>query len=575
FYVIQGRESSRKCPNSRAGGAGATPLVVTFNSDATPAAVQALLRAVTFSNVSGNPSQASRSVSLVLLRPDGISVAATASVSVGLLRVSRFQQGWDHGYGLYTSAADTELNAAKSNVSLTIGHSSNYAIWMDAPADGAATEAAQALLRFSNLAGDELGRIPTNAVIVSAELRLTISPDISNSPGDGSPLYRMLVSWDPNSITWNDAGDGSGGFQLNDVHARSSYDSFLGLASGGGDTSTGTISLGVTADVEAWVNGGEPNYGWLMPGWLPPAAAQPRTDGTAFAACEWPHDAAQRPLLQVLWLPAGAAVAGFRQGVDGYSGAQDTRVREGNPKTTYATATGIYDDGDASDVSQMLIWFDDAVGTGPGQVPPGARIDAARLEVSSSVTDAHGDGGQFFRLLQPWQDSTSTWNWWGDGIQADDLEAASTPSAAVGSPDLAPNAQAAYHSFDLTADVQSWVHGSTTNYGWAILPWPNGSDAWGIASAEAASERDRPRLRVFYTVPAAGDIVLFPPIQTPTQVYVPFASIVGTRCTVQRASALDGAWITLGSAIVGQDGVATFTDSSPLPQAAFYRVTFP
>jgi len=558
-----------------AGGVGATALVVTFNGAATPAAVQALLRAITFSNVSANPSLALRTVSIVLLKPDGITVAANTTVSLGLLRVARFQQGWDHGYGLYTSAADCELSAAEPDSPLTIGHSDNYAIWMDAPAVGSTDEGAQALLRFGNIAGNNLGQIPTNAMIVSAELRLMISPDISNSPGDGSPLYRMLVPWNPNTVTWNNAGFGDGGFQPNDVHARSSYDSFLGLTGGEGATGNGTISLGVTADVEAWVNGGQANYGWLMPGWQPPDAAAPRTDGTAFSACEWPYDQAQRPLLEVLWLPPNTAAAGFRQGVNGYTGAQDTRIRQGSANTTYATAAAIYNDWAATDVSEILIRFDDIVGTGAGQVPPGARIDAAVLEVSSSVSDAIGDGGQFFRLLQPWQDSTSTWNWWGNGIQTNGVEAAASPSLAAGSSDLTFKVQAAYHSFDLTPDVQAWTYGSSANYGWAILPWSGGSDAWGFASAEAAAESDRPRLRVFYTAPAAGDIILLPPLQTPTPIQVQFVGIVGTQCSVQRAGALGGPWTTLGPAIVGQDGTATFTDTSPLPQASFYRVKFP
>jgi hypothetical protein len=312
-----------------------------------------------------------------------------------------------------------------------------------------------------------------------------------------------------------------------------------------------------------------------MPGWQPPEAAAPRTDGTAFSSCEWPANPAERPLLQVLWLPPSTPAAGFCQGVNGYTGAQDTRIRQGSPTTSYATDAAIYNDWSASDVSEMLIRFDNIVGTDAGQVPPGARVDIATLEIACSVADAIGDGGQFFRILQPWQASTSTWNSWGNGVQTNGIEAASTPSFAAGSASLDPNVQAAYHAFDLTEDVQAWVRGTSANYGWVILPWPNGSDAWGFASAEAVAERERPRLRVCYTIPSAGEIHLLLPQRTPTQVQVRFASIVGTSCTVQRASTLGGGWTTLGSALVGQDGIGTFTDSTPLPQAAFYRVEFP
>jgi hypothetical protein len=557
------------------GGVGATPLVVAFNTAATPSAVQALLRVVTFSNVSNNPSLLTRSIGVTLRKADGIVALGSTSVRVGLLRVARFQQGWDYGYGVYTSASDCELSVSDPNSPMTTGHSDNSAIWMDAPAAGATNEGSQALLRFDKIAGNSLGQIPTNAVIVSAELRLTMSPDISNSSGDGSPLYRMLVSWNPNSVTWNNAGNGSGGFRPDNVYARSNYDSFLGLTGGEGATGNGTVGLGVTADIAAWVNGGEANYGWLMPGWQPPDAAAARTDGTAFCASEWAEDPAARPYLQVLWLPPAVGAASFRQGVNGYSGTQDTRIRQGAPNTPYATATALYSDWDAADTSEILIRFDGIGGSGAGQVPAGARVDAATLDLSCSVADGMGDGGRFFRILRSWQDSTATWNSWGNGVQNDGIEAASTASFAAGSPALEPNVPGSNQSFDLTDDVQAWVRGVSTNYGWAIVPWPNGSDAWGFASAEAALERDRPRLRVFYTTPTSSDVRLLAPVRTSSQVQVRFAGIVGTSCAVERASALGGGWTTLGKVTVGQDGVATFTDTTPLPQVAFYRVKFP
>ena len=42
---------------------GATALVITFNSNATETVVEAVTRAVTYDNVSGDPSTATRTVS--------------------------------------------------------------------------------------------------------------------------------------------------------------------------------------------------------------------------------------------------------------------------------------------------------------------------------------------------------------------------------------------------------------------------------------------------------------------------------------------------------------------------------
>lgn len=68
------------------GGNGSTPLLVTFNREATVAAVQALVRNVTFETLGDNPLTTARTVKLVLSDGDGgISTTATASVNVQAL----------------------------------------------------------------------------------------------------------------------------------------------------------------------------------------------------------------------------------------------------------------------------------------------------------------------------------------------------------------------------------------------------------------------------------------------------------------------------------------------------------
>jgi hypothetical protein len=65
------------------GGTGTNSLVVTFDEDATPAAVQALIRNVTYRNVSENPSTTARTARFVLTDGDGgTSAPATRDVAV-------------------------------------------------------------------------------------------------------------------------------------------------------------------------------------------------------------------------------------------------------------------------------------------------------------------------------------------------------------------------------------------------------------------------------------------------------------------------------------------------------------
>ncbi|MDH4152735.1 MAG: tandem-95 repeat protein, partial [Nitrospira sp.] len=66
------------------GGTGTTPLVITFtNASATPAAVQALVRNITYANVSDAPSTSARTVRFVVTDGDGgTSTAVTETINV-------------------------------------------------------------------------------------------------------------------------------------------------------------------------------------------------------------------------------------------------------------------------------------------------------------------------------------------------------------------------------------------------------------------------------------------------------------------------------------------------------------
>jgi hypothetical protein len=72
-----------------AGGTdGSTPLVVTLNADATPAAAQALVRAIAYSNVSDNPVTTARQISFSLNDGDGGAATAVAAATVNITSVN-------------------------------------------------------------------------------------------------------------------------------------------------------------------------------------------------------------------------------------------------------------------------------------------------------------------------------------------------------------------------------------------------------------------------------------------------------------------------------------------------------
>ena len=227
--------------------------------------------------------------------------------------------------------------------------------------------------------------------------------------------------------------------------------------------------------------------------------------------------------------------------------------------------------------------FDDLIGTGTNQVPPGARIEVAMLNLAClNSKDSVGNGGEFFAIHRPWQDTNTTWNSWdpsGNGIVNDGVQAAVNPTVTAGifTQTATAKVPGGFHSYEVTADVQSWAYNTLPNYGWAAVPWPNGSDGWGINTSKDPNTNSHPQLVVYYT--ANPNFVAVPQLRplgvTATQVQVNFTGTPTKTYTVWRAGSLTGPWISVGMALVGQDGSATFNDNTPLSSAAFYRVSNP
>ncbi len=544
------------------GGAGTAPLSIDLNGASTPTSAQALLRNVVFRNVNtNNPSLARRTVVVTLSRADGDVVSATNGVQVGLLRVVDFQEGADHGYGAYTGENDLELLQSSPNTPFPRGSANNLTLdWPDAGGNNQS----EVLLRFDNILGDAFAQVPTNAVIVAADLVLYVDPTVSNSQGDGSPLYRLLMPFDPTNDTWSSWGNG---VDADDYEAMSAYDSQLGVAGASGDSGTGYVHVGVLADIQAWA-AGQANYGWAMPAW--PSG----TDALIFRS-SGAANIDQRPRLRISWVPATSAMASFRQGVNNYTDAHDTRIRASAPDVEASTATSVFVDWDVNgsgtqNEDQVLVRFDNIIGTGPGQVPPGSQIHAAMLDLATTANNGYGDGGQFFAMFKPWVD-TDTWNTLDNGISTDGVEAAATPSASAGSAALNPNVCGGFMSFDVTPDVQAWANNTRPNYGWAILPWRNGGDGWAVSMSESLDERERPRLRVFYT----PGLMILSLTRNGANATLQFVGPAGVSCSVQRATSLNGPFTTLGTVSTQADGTAAFTDNAAPGNAAFYRVSIP
>ncbi|HOX57220.1 MAG TPA: DNRLRE domain-containing protein [Candidatus Paceibacterota bacterium] len=558
------------------GGTGTTPLSVTFNSAAaTPAAVQALVRAVTYQNVDAGAAPGTRTLSFVLA--DGASGVSTASktIIVRLMRIYSFQQDADGGFGPYYGAADCQTVFDDPDTPYPMGQNNGGTrLWIDWNTAALLPEdQSQCLLRFTNIFGAGLGQIPPGAKIVFAELTLNVEDS-----GHGALFNRMLVDWDSDGATWNYFKDLSypgdpGGIQLDDTNAVSQVTAFLMDSANNTTSGTGLRTIGVTTDIQAWQNGAN-NYGWVM---------SPRTNGsngTAYSPCEHAN-ILLRPRLRVGWVPASVAAASFQEGTDGYTGTVDTQVRLVAPDTSYAGNATLSPDplvnaAPVPNPNHVLLRFDNIFGTGAGKVTPGSKVHVAVLELTSINADAQGAGGQFHHVLKPWNDA-DTWNTWVNGVQTDGVEAAVSPTVTIPVEGFGVSVQPTRHHIEITADVQAWASGTLANNGWAIMPWDEGSNGWAFNSANNATVNTRPLLRVYYD-PAPAIVGA---VHNGTSVDLTVSGTVGKTYHVVRTGDLTvptASWTVLsGTVTIGSGGTGVFTDNSLLPgnANAFYRVREP
>jgi hypothetical protein len=144
------------------------------------------------------------------------------------------------------------------------------------------TTVRQALLRFN------LATIPATATITSAMLQLTKAASLGSGP---MTFHRATAPWVETSVTYSSFAG--------------AFDSTV-LASVDPSTSGGVLSLDFTTQVAAWVNGLQPNHGFLL--------AEPTNGRISLGASEAPA-AASRPALTVCYAPSTCS-NGLQDGVE-------------------------------------------------------------------------------------------------------------------------------------------------------------------------------------------------------------------------------------------------------------------
>jgi hypothetical protein len=182
----------------------------------------------------------------------------------------------------------------------------------------------------------------------------------------------------------------------------------------------------------------------------------------------------------------------LQEGIDGYSGTQDTYLSSGTPFGRFGSSSSLLE---KRDRQRMLISFDIFASEG-GPVPDGALIHSATMSLYKF--SAYNHSYRAHRLLRPWSERFAQWverdvgvPWTVMGGSAD---IASAP-VAEGSIGWDPQ----WMELDLTNAVQRIGDGQP-NFGWMIVPVQGNANIKRFRSSEEVQEpSQRPKIVVVYS----------------------------------------------------------------------------
>jgi hypothetical protein len=281
----------------------------------------------------------------------------------------------------FTSAADTAL--FEPNPAYNLGGLPDFPVGLTAGIHGDA-------LRLRGLIRFDLTSLPTNALITAAELTVNAVRQAALNPGSVVSLHRLLVSWGegtsassaegapakPGEATWLNRlhpstpwASPGGAAGLDYVASFSATNSVRGLG-----TFVFQSTPELVANVQAWVNLPQTNFGWMVRDLV----EQTVGTGRRFASRESQGGNAPRLTVQYL-LPTGPAP--FSLGEVEVLGSQFSFSFEAQSNSTYA------------------VEIRDSLGAGSWRTL--TNIASQALPRKITITDTVSGGSALYRVRSP------------------------------------------------------------------------------------------------------------------------------------------------------------------------------
>jgi hypothetical protein len=183
----------------------------------------------------------------------------------------------------------------------------------------------------------------------------------------------------------------------------------------------------------------------------------------------------------------------FQDGVNGYAGTTDTKLKSNAATTAHGSSTTIEVDG-SPDYAGLLRWD-------LSSIPAGKTVTSVSIAVY--VTDTSSEVYEIYALRRAWTESSATWNaastgvnWATPGANSTTSDRESTVLGTMSS------SSTGLRTFPLNASgiakVQSWINSPSTNHGFIISDYVNNSNGLDFSSSESSTIANRPKITVTY-----------------------------------------------------------------------------
>lgn len=191
-------------------------------------------------------------------------------------------------------------------------------------------------------------------------------------------------------------------------------------------------------------------------------------------------------------IDSASTTVSFQDGVNGYAGTTDTKLKSDAATTNFGAATSLETDG-SPDYGVLLRWD-------LSSIPAGKTITAVSL--TFNVTNTSSQIYEFYAMARAWSESSATWQLASTGVPWQTLGAngaadrsstvlGTLSSGALGTKTVSLNA-------DGIAAVQGWINNPAANFGMILADYVNNADGLDLSSSEAATLSQRPKITITY-----------------------------------------------------------------------------